>query len=352
MFLAIKEIEFSKFKYLLVIGLLFLISYLVFFLTGLANGLAQANRSAIDLWKADDIVLVSGVENRIQMSTFPAFLVENVEAKEKAKLGLQMALFKNPKEKGSLSAQLLGIEKDAFIAPKIEEGKLFEGKNEVVVPTSFLEKEDLKIGDKLTLNNTDVEFTIVGSANDPKLSVQPAFYMDLKDFQALEITPGDAKSPLISAVVTQGATKTNNDQLEANKISDFINDLPGYGAQNATFGMMIGFLIVIAAFVIGIFIYVLTLQKESVFGIMKAQGISNGYLIGSVLYQTLLLSGLGILLGLFLNWLSALFLPASVPFDINWVFTLSIAGLILLFAALGGLFSSRMITKIDPLDAI
>lgn len=48
MFLAINEMKHSKLRYALVIGVVFLIAYLVFFLTGLAYGLAQENRTAVD----------------------------------------------------------------------------------------------------------------------------------------------------------------------------------------------------------------------------------------------------------------------------------------------------------------
>ena len=57
MFLAINEIRHSKLRYALVIGVMFLIAYLVFFLTGLAYGLAQENRMAVDKWNASDIFL-------------------------------------------------------------------------------------------------------------------------------------------------------------------------------------------------------------------------------------------------------------------------------------------------------
>ena len=53
---------------------------------------------------------------------------------------------------------------------------------------------------------------------------------------------------------------------------------------------MIGFLIVISAIIIGIFMYVLTIQKTPIFGIMKAQGISNKTIGSAVLSQTFILS--------------------------------------------------------------
>ena len=157
---------------------------------------------------------------------------------------------------------------------------------------------------------------------------------------------------MLSAVVSKGDTTIDNKDLEETSIDEFINDLPGYSAQNTTFILMIGFLIIISAFVIGIFIYVLTLQKESVFGVMKAQGISNSYLIGSVLYQTGILSFVGIAPGMLLTYVTSIFLPDAVPFMLNWQFIGIIALLMLVFALLGGLFSSRLISKIDPLEAI
>ena len=84
----------------------------------------------------------------------------------------------------------------------------------------------------------------------------------------------------ISAIVVRGiddtieAVDTGNEDLNVYPIADYINEIPGYTAQVLTFGLMIGFLVVIASVVIGIFIYVLTMQKSSMFGVMKAQGIS------------------------------------------------------------------------------
>ena len=58
---------------------------------------------------------------------------------------------------------------------------------------------------------------------------------------------------------------------------------------------MIGFLILIAAVVIGIFIYVLTIQKIDVFGVVKAQGISTGTIGRSVVVQTIILILIGVI---------------------------------------------------------
>lgn len=86
MFLAINEIRHSKLRYALVIGVMFLIAYLVFFLSGLAYGLAQENRMAVDKWNASDIFLSEKANDSLNMSMIESELANELTAKEKAVL--------------------------------------------------------------------------------------------------------------------------------------------------------------------------------------------------------------------------------------------------------------------------
>ena len=108
----------------------------------------------------------------------------------------------------------------------------------------------------------------------------------------------------------------------------------------------------IAAMIIGIFIYVLTLQKSSMLGVMKAQGISSSYIGRSVVGQTFLLSSIGVFTGLALTLGTGLALPAAVPYQNNILFLVSITALLVVVAVIGAAFSVRTVVKIDPLEAI
>lgn len=57
MYLAIKEILQNKLRYSLIVSTIFLITFMVFFLTGLALGLMRINRIAADNWNATGVVL-------------------------------------------------------------------------------------------------------------------------------------------------------------------------------------------------------------------------------------------------------------------------------------------------------
>lgn len=359
MFLAWNEIVRSKLRYGLIIGVMFLISYLVFFLTGLAYGLAQDNRTAVDKWDADGIILTSEANENINMSMFSMNEMDNIQAKEKATLGQVSSVIQLDGKEEKINATFFGIEKDEFLMPNIIEGKAFSNENEVIVDSSLKEEGKVDLGDTVKIAGSDKQLKIVGFTDNAKFNVAPVFYISTLAYEEIKYDRSEvSENSRISAIVfrTDDGTiedvKISSDQLSKYDISSFINELPGYSAQLLTFGFMIGFLIVIAAIVIGIFIYVLTMQKSNIFGIMKAQGISSNYISKSVIVQTFLLAVLGVAIGLLGTVATALVLPVAVPFQSNWMFFVIIAVLMLLIAVLGALFSVRTIVKIDPLKTI
>lgn len=68
MFLALKELKYSKTKFTLIIAVVILISYLVYFLTSLANGLASSYTNAIKEWKSDQVILTVDANDNMMMS--------------------------------------------------------------------------------------------------------------------------------------------------------------------------------------------------------------------------------------------------------------------------------------------
>lgn len=354
MFLALNEIKQAKLRYGLILGLLFLIAYLMFFLTGLAFGLMQANRSAVDKWQADTILLNKEANDLLAASTFSPTLAEEVQADQKATLS-QMAssawTIKNPKDNDKEKVSLFGIEADSFLAPNIVKGRLFKNANEVVIDQSLAQNKHFQLGDKLYLASTDQDLTIVGYTNQAMFSVAPVIYLSQTAFNHLFVTNPDQQAR-INAVLVRGEVTSSPDALKQLPVTDFIQKLPGYKAQLLTFGFMIGFLIIIASVVIGIFMYVLTIQKAPILGVMKVQGISNAYIGKAVMAQTLLLSLAGTSLALMGTWLTSLGLPSAVPFQSNWLLYGAIGISLILFALLGTLFSVRSVVKIDPLTAI
>jgi len=350
MFLAWKELRHAKGKFSLIVVLVALVAYLVYFLTSLAYGLASSYTNGINAWSADQIVMTKDANDNIMMSVMTDDDYDSiVGAEEVAKVGLFPAVIKDVNAVDSdltkEEVYAFGIENGSFIAPDITLADY-----EAVVDDS-LQELGYEIGDTIILAGTEIEWTIVGFVSNATYQTAPIAYVNLETWMEYRFR---ATIPvlLFSAVVIKGAASIIGDNLQLYTIQEFINNLPGYSAQVATFSLMIGFLILIVAFVLGIFIYVLTIQKTPMFGVMKAQGISNGYIGGSVIMQTLIITGFGVFIGLVLTIISGIFLGGFVPFAINGLFYGVITFAFFLFAVLGATFSVKAVLKIDPRIAI
>ncbi|HCY6684519.1 TPA: FtsX-like permease family protein [Staphylococcus aureus] len=348
MFLAWNEIRRKKLKFGLIIGVLTMISYLLFLLSGLANGLINMNKEGIDKWQADAIVLNKDANQTVQQSVFNKKDIEN-KYKKQATLKQTGEIVSNGHQKDNVL--VFGVEKSSFLVPSLIEGHKATKDNEVLADET-LKNKGFKIGDTLSLSQSDEKLHIVGFTESAKYNASPLIFTN--DATIAKINPRLTGDKINAVVVrdTNWKDKKLNQELEAVSINDFIENLPGYKPQNLTLNFMISFLFVISATVIGIFLYVMTLQKTSLFGILKAQGFTNGYLANVVISQTLILALFGTAFGLLLTGVTGAFLPDAVPVKFDVLTLLVFAIVLMIVSVLGSLFSILTIRKIDPLKAI
>ncbi len=348
MFLAWNEIRRNKLKFGLIIGVLTMISYLLFLLSGLANGLINMNKEGIDKWQADAIVLNKDANQTVQQSVFNKKDIEN-KYKKQATLKQTGEIVSNGHQKDNVL--VFGVEKSSFLVPSLIEGHKATKDNEVLADET-LKNKGFKIGDTLSLSQSDEKLHIVGFTESAKYNASPVIFTN--DATIAKINPRLTEDKINAVVVrdTNWKDKKLNQELEAVSINDFIENLPGYKPQNLTLNFMISFLFVISATVIGIFLYVMTLQKTSLFGILKAQGFTNGYLANVVISQTLILALFGTAFGLLLTGVTGAFLPDAVPVKFDVLTLLVFAIVLMIVSVLGSLFSILTIRKIDPLKAI
>ncbi|HCZ5920593.1 TPA: ABC transporter permease [Staphylococcus aureus] len=348
MFLAWNEIRRNKLKFGLIIGVLTMISYLLFLLSGLANGLINMNKEGIDKWQADAIVLNKDANQTVQQSVFNKKDIEN-KYKKQATLKQTGEIVSNGHQKDNVL--VFGVEKSSFLVPSLIEGHKATKDNEVLADET-LKNKGFKIGDTLSLSQSDEKLHIVGFTESAKYNASPVIFTN--DATIAKINPRLTGDKINAVVVrdTNWKDKKLNQELEAVSINDFIENLPGYKPQNLTLNFMISFLFVISTTVIGIFLYVMTLQKTSLFGILKAQGFTNGYLANVVISQTLILALFGTAFGLLLTGVTGAFLPDAVPVKFDVLTLLVFAIVLMIVSVLGSLFSILTIRKIDPLKAI
>lgn len=353
MFLAWNEIKKNKLRFALITGVLMLVSYLVFFLSGLATGLKDMNRESVDKMDATAIILTVESDLSLYQSSMELSDLDRFDVDEMAIISQMSAVATNGDKKTNVS--IFGIHPDEFIMPNVTEGEEFKDLNEVIA-SDVLKDDGFEIGDKLHLSSTEESLTIVGFTDKARFNASPVLYTAIDSINKIKFgESADINKDRINGAVIRTddlSSIKDTDSLEVIEIETFIKKLPGYTEQNLTLNFMIYFLFGISAVIVAIFLYVLTVQKISMFGIMKAQGISNAYLSRSVIAQTFILAAVGVLIGFGLTILTGAFLPNAVPVSFDIPIMLLYGVVLVAVAILGAVFSVLTIVKIDPLKAI
>jgi putative ABC transport system permease protein len=349
MFLAIKEMRYAKLRYGLIIGMMLLIAYVVFMLSGLARGLAEEFKKGVEDWQAQEIILSEEANKTLTASQLTMDDFDQITAKQKAPIGIYNGAIKGAEQ----NVTVFGTAEKAFLLPTLIKGTRFKQNNEIIIPEN-LAKDGYHLGDTIKIGNYPEALTIVGITSENYYTVTPVIYTNLETWTQLKFGDQPLNNQPINAVVTKEKTQlpSTNEKMTSLTTPELIENIPGYSAQNLTLDAMIYFLFVVATAVVGIFMYVIKLQKTAIFGVMKAQGIRNSFLANSLIAQAFIVGVIGVGLAIFLAFGTSLVLPDAMPFAIIWSQWGLYSGLLISVAIIGGLFSIRTVTKVDPITAI
>lgn len=366
MFLALRELRHSRLRYLLLGAIITLIAWLVFILSGLASGLAADNAAALRDMPADQFVLQADSRFLLHRSLLSGDLIAQVQhvpgVTAATPLGLLGVTVARGKDGTQIDATILAIDPTSFLAPTVVDGQRLTAASAgaVVIDESFAD-EGVQLGDELRVQPAGQPLTVVGFVSGQRFSHGPVIFTDIATWQGLKFaapgSSGQTANP-ISAIAIRGdsaAAARIGQEVPGITVASrdtVVQHLPGYKEEMGTITMMLAFLFAIAAFVLAVFFYVITLQKSNQFGILKALGARTAFLARDLVGQVLLLTALGVALGALLTYGIAAILPGGVPFALDARLVLGYSGVLLAVALLGTLLSLRRIATIDPLIAI
>ena len=370
MFLALKELKHSKGKFMMIGLIIVFISWLVFVLSGLGTGLSDLATSTLKYSEADYAVF----EDETDFSFSKSILSESVEKEilkqegvdAVASMGTVSASIRSAvsDEKNATKTDVLiaGIQPGSFMEPTVNAGENLTSNNlNGVIVDDSLKADGFSLGDVLAINGSNEEVEIIGFVHNQTLNHQPVIFTQMDKFRAVKYAaPGSdtgIENP-VNGILVQGTdvdTKKVEEavgEIEMGTKDEAVNAVPGYAAENGTITMMLWFLIIISAFIIGVFFYVLTNQKTQQFGVLKAIGGSNWFVIKTVISQVFILSAVSILVGIGLTYLTAAVLPEGMPFNLQLSMVVIYSIVLLIISVLSSLFSVMKISKIDPLIAL
>src|SRR5690554_5914944 len=173
MFLAFKELKYTKSKFALIISVIILISYLVYFLTSLAYGLASSYTNAVTKWEANHLILTVDSNDNMMMSFMnETQFMETEVSGDKAKLGLFPAVINNPGAENVLESRLnvylFGVENDSFIKP----ANYNISGNQVIVDEKLM-KSGYQVGDLIGISGSDLLLEIIGFSSKTTYQTAP-----------------------------------------------------------------------------------------------------------------------------------------------------------------------------------
>lgn len=361
--LGLLELRRRRLQFALIGLVVTLISYLVAMINGLGLGLNVLAGSALRNFDADAIAYsdtadLSVIRSELSQEAVDAILAAP-DVREGAPLGYVAANVKA--SDGSIeSAAFLGYDPGTIAEPRVVAGRTLSSqeRGEMLADREFLRLFGYKVGDTVTvsLRLNQESFRIVGVVEEGYFFFQPAVYILRSDWRSLRYGETSA-APEASIVLLKGEGlpgRRGPGYEIVDKDTAFAN-IEGVAGQQSTVSALRAFGYLIGALVIGVFFYVLTLQKVPHIGVLKALGASNAYVFRQLLLQVLTIAVVGILVALPLAVLTGNAiqrLPNPVPIAFNGRVLLTTAAFLLVASLVGAAFSARRILGTDPIIAL
>lgn len=363
--LALRELIRRPGRFSTATVILALIALLLMFLGGLLDGLIRASTGAIRAQSVDVIVYSDTAQASFARSRIAPELRERIAAVDGVtEVGGIGQVQLGARVPGAGPRDLTGVVLFGYeIAPT--------GVPEVPGPgevwaDEVLRADGVEIGTELALGPARSPVTVVGFVSDTSFSGQgslwgaPETWRAVLDanrpdarvgddvFQAL-VVRGDLLADDLAAAIdaaTEGATRSLS-------VPDAVNAIPGVEEQQGTFNQIIGVTIVIALVVIALFFALITVERTSLYGVLKAIGARSSTIFAGLVAQAVVVTLIAsaIAAGLVLLF-AALIPPGSLPLSVSAGRIITSVVLLLIAAVIGCSFSLRRVLRIDPASAI
>jgi putative ABC transport system permease protein len=361
--IALRELRRRPQSFALAAVILTLLALLLNFLGGLLDGLIGSSTGALRAQDGDLIVYSNTAESsflrsRIEPAQRSAIAalpgVDKVTSISLVQLGARVP-GNGPRDLAA--AALFGVE----TAPKGMDTIPADGQ---VVADRFLESSGVKLNQTILMGPARTPVTVVGWIDDTNYAGQGSLWGSVNTWrtvleanipaerladgvvQTLLIETATPKEVATAVDAATGSTKTFT-------ISEAINSIPGVKEQRSTFNNIIGVTIFIAIVVVALFFALLTIERTSMYGVLKAIGASSGSLFAGVVAQAVVLTAFAAIVGGGIAWLfDKLIPPGAIPLDLRPGRIISNIVFLLIAAIIGCAFSLRRVLRVDPASAI
>lgn len=375
-YLSLKEIWRLRGRFLLISLVIALITLLVLFVAGLAEGLGAGNIEYLSKLNADLLVYQENSQLSISGSRIERSKLNDVARLDgvaaAGPIGVSSATIVFADGSKPVDVSLLGIDPGKPGDVPVKQGRTFESRraNEAVIDLNTSVRAKAKVGDTITLKNvqgTKEEFftlTVVGISEGQQFFLRPSVIVADITWDRIRPKGSEPSGELTYNVIAvklsdptqlkamQQTIAQSVERVETADIVTAYKKTPGYAEQQATLDTQRIFTLIIGVLVIGGFFQIQTLQKTPQIGMLKAIGAPSRTVAIASIFQVTVVTIIGVAIGAAATLLLAANFPVTVPIVFRPNSTMIAIVSLLLIGPIGGLVSVRYSLRIEPLRAL
>ncbi len=365
--LALAEIRRAKLRFVLLIGAVALLVFLILFQQALAGSLVGQFIGGLQRQSATVLVYNADARKSVDASRLlPAQVAAVAKVPGVGSSGpIGEATFSARLDTGELKdTTVFGYELGGPGAPTtMTAGRLPAAPGEAVASASDA-GTGYGIGRTVTVVPGDTPVRIVGLADGVQFNVQPTLFTSYATYERLVratnpsatgVLPnlvGVVPAPGVDPVALAGTITEQVKGTEALDRTTAVASLPGVSSIQQSFAIILGLAFVVVILLTGFFFLILTVQKLPSLTLLRAVGASGGFLLGNLVLQVVIVIGAALAVAIPLTVLSvsaassAAFTATVEP---RIVIYTAIAIMLLGIAAAFG--AMRRVARIDPAAA-
>lgn len=376
--LAMKEIWRSKGRYLLISGIVALITTLVLFIAALAEGLGSGNREYIEKLNAELLVYQNNVDLSIGASRLGRGKLAQIRRVEGVDAVGQIATSNTtivlPDGREPVDVALLGVEPGMPGEPPVLQGSQLgrARAGEAIIDKRVVDQAGLGVGDALVIKSIQgteeklFTLTVTGVTDGRGFGLQPTLIVPYLTWDRVRPQSGtdSGNGEFVSNLIAVRLVEPDRWREMAERLESQVADIqvvdrrtayeatPGYSAQQSTLDTQRYFTFFIGILVVGGFFQIQTLQKVAQIGMLKAIGTSTLTIGLAAIAQIVLVNAVGVVVGVAGSLLLSLSFPPTLPIIFTGDAVASAVTALLIIGPLGGLVSVILLLRVEPLTAL
>lgn len=245
-----------------------------------------------------------------------------------------------------------------------------DGNKTIIIGKSIGEKYGINLGDKVVIENKEFHVIGLGGRSTRETSWEHAMYMSWKDYidtyrncfiegdnlHGISIRLKDGKDQFIKK--SKSLIEISNSK-GIKIVYKNLNNVDNSSFRNTLIITVVSTLLIYTIAIINIVHLMLywLIERRREFGIMKALGANSGFIAKTVLFEVLIMSVIGGLLAILVQYLAMILLSDSpigkeITFQVTWFNLFSALGVSLFFGIISAIAPALKAMRLEPISAI